>query len=490
MSVMEDGRPNLTVIDEAFGHHSDLYTDVMQVQPNAGPEQIQEAYFDRRDELFKLLADIDFAHDDDAAEGNGTNGPMESITDSHRRDAERKMDAVVCAVRILGDADLRLQYDDLRSERIHDGGAGGGNISPNRSLGKQADMGLGRQAHLAGRGRRGQSIRDQIVQNNNSSLRGRMAHRLDSRRQAQPPSPSVPIEPQSSHSSIASDASRFTVPALMNSSTSNTDASFLEKRTMAPPSPPKPKHTSKAMSIRERLGVGATIRTRSGIELEEDQVVRKPMTTTSRSPATSPTMSRNTRPQQAVQPPALTQPPPLSPPSRGRTATPNATTTTSNAAAVANGKPKRRPSRTRSMDGDASATISAGSTTYVSDDDDDDEEYTFYTVDDASVTESVLIASPKAPTGILDRIRNEILGALDDTTRSFEQVMNVFTLQEEDIVAVMGRIDKAKLQMSQTHILYPHKGKSKETSKSAKPTSTTSGRKSPAKAPPLRKALQ
>jgi hypothetical protein len=157
---------------------------------------------------------------------------------------------------------------------------------------------------------------------------------------------------------------------------------------------------------------------------------------------------------------------------------------------VANGKPKRRPSRTRSLDGDASATISAGSTTYVSDDDEDDEEYTFYTVDDASVTESVLIASPKAPTGILDRIRNEILGALDDTTRSFEQVMNVFTLQEEDIVAVMGRIDKAKLQMSQTHILYPHKGKSKETSKSAKPTSTTSGRKSPAKAPPLRKALQ
>jgi hypothetical protein len=486
MSVMEDGRPNLTVIDEAFGHHSDLYTDVLQVQPNAGPEQIQEAYFDRRDELFQLLADIDFAHDDDAVAAN-VNGPLDSKADSHRRHAERKMDAVVCAVRILGDADLRLQYDDLRSERIHGGVGGGGIRSPNdRSLGKPAALGLGRHpARLAGR-QGGHSIRDQIVQNN-SSLRGRMAHRADSTRQPPPPPhPSGPIEPQSSHSSIASDASRFSsVPALMYSSTSHTDSSFLEKRTAAPASPPKPNTTSKAMSIRERLGVGATIRTRSGIELEEDEVVRKPVVATRLSTATSPTMTRKTSPPQAVRPAPTPLPPPLSPPSRGRT--PNATATNN---AAASGKPKRRSSRTRSLDGDASATISAGSTTYVSDDEEDDEEYTFYTVDDASVTESVLIASPKAPTGILDRIRTEILGALDDTTRSFEQVMNVFTLQEEDIVAVMGRIDRAKFEMSQTHILYPHKEKSKAATKSAKPKSIASGRKSPAKPPPMRKALQ
>jgi hypothetical protein len=58
-----------------------------------------------------------------------------------------------------------------------------------------------------------------------------------------------------------------------------------------------------------------------------------------------------------------------------------------------------------------------------------------------------------------------------------------------DTIAVIGHIDKAKLQMSQTHIFYPHKEKSKEASKRAKPKSITSGRKSPAKPPPLRKAL-
>jgi hypothetical protein len=67
--------------------------------------------------------------------------------------------------------------------------------------------------------------------------------------------------------------------------------------------------------------------------------------------------------------------------------------------------------------------------------------------------------------------------------------MNVSTLREEDKIAVEGRIDKAKFEMSQTHILYPHKEKSKAATKSVKPKSITSGRKSPAKPPPLRKAL-
>ena len=53
----------------------------------------------------------------------------------------------------------------------------------------------------------------------------------------------------------------------------------------------------------------------------------------------------------------------------------------------------------------------------------------------------------KRPEGLLDRIRMEFLGALDDTSRSFEQVFHAFTLQEEDIDAVVRRIDKAKQQI-------------------------------------------
>jgi hypothetical protein len=39
------------------------------------------------------------------------------------------------------------------------------------------------------------------------------------------------------------------------------------------------------------------------------------------------------------------------------------------------------------------------------------------------------------------------MGALDDTSQSFHQVFSVFTLREEEIEAVTGRIDKARRQM-------------------------------------------
>jgi len=98
--------PKLDLIDEAFGPTADLYKDVLGVKPNVTAEQVQRAYFDRRNELFRLLADIDADEEQD------------SITASHRFHAERKMDAVVMAFRILGDPELRLQYDDLRVERV------------------------------------------------------------------------------------------------------------------------------------------------------------------------------------------------------------------------------------------------------------------------------------------------------------------------------------------------------------------------------------
>ena len=98
---LDDPAPNLEVIYQAFGEHSDLYKDVLQVKSSATAEQIQMAYFDRRSELFALLASIDSEEEQD------------DITASHRFHAERKMDAVVMAVRILGDVQLREEYDNV-----------------------------------------------------------------------------------------------------------------------------------------------------------------------------------------------------------------------------------------------------------------------------------------------------------------------------------------------------------------------------------------
>jgi curved DNA-binding protein CbpA len=96
---------DLSVIDEAYGDYADLYSDVLRVSVAASPEQIQMAYFDRRSELFTLLAKLDARPDDEK-------------TLQERLEAERKMDSVVLTVRVLGDPDQRSTYDSLRQKRL------------------------------------------------------------------------------------------------------------------------------------------------------------------------------------------------------------------------------------------------------------------------------------------------------------------------------------------------------------------------------------
>lgn len=98
---------DLKVIDDAFGKHSDLYEDVLQVATSSTQEEIQLAYFDRRSELFTLLAKID-------------SKPQSENMVNQRFKAERKMDSVVLAVRVLGDPTLRSIYDQLRPERLRE----------------------------------------------------------------------------------------------------------------------------------------------------------------------------------------------------------------------------------------------------------------------------------------------------------------------------------------------------------------------------------
>ena len=78
---------NLLSINEAFGEKADLYVDVLGIQPNATTDQIQQAYFNRRDELFHSLSRMDQRGVDD---------------DSQKRfQLERQMDGVVMALRVL-----------------------------------------------------------------------------------------------------------------------------------------------------------------------------------------------------------------------------------------------------------------------------------------------------------------------------------------------------------------------------------------------------
>jgi hypothetical protein len=95
----------LTVVDQAYGDFADLYSNVLRVSVVATHEQIQLAYFDRRSELFTLLAKIDAK-------------PQDEHTTSERFLSERRMDSVVLAVRILGDPQQRLRYDRMRQERL------------------------------------------------------------------------------------------------------------------------------------------------------------------------------------------------------------------------------------------------------------------------------------------------------------------------------------------------------------------------------------
>jgi hypothetical protein len=398
MSVMDDGSLNLNVVNEAYGVRSDLYMDVLQVQPNAGASQIQEAYFDRRNELFQLLADIDHTGDD-------------SVMESHRQQAERKMDAVVCAVRILGDPDLRLQYDDLRTERT-------------------------RLSH--------------------SSYRRPRPHPDHVSRKLHPAAPSHV-------DSVWENVESSSPPGLLNvSGTSMNSSTF---------------YTDFSISSRSKGTADGTIFTSPTVE-ENDRSSRYSRNQSAKAP-----LSRKN----------LAQPPPY--PSSKQPRNASVERERNRGGTSLHPVSLLRKVTSSSVDGDASTQLSKESTNYYDDDDDFDEDETFYTLEDGESTTGGKGRTSKASSsgdGFLDRLRAELLGAIDDTAMALEQVLNAFTLQEADIRAVMGRIDKAKLQMATTHVFYPStnpkgSGYSKKSSKGKKDAETTSptdlkslkGRKSP-----------
>ncbi|GAX18667.1 hypothetical protein FisN_10Hh120 [Fistulifera solaris] len=83
---------DLQVVDEVFGPYADLYQDCLRVSTHATCREIHNAFFVKRRELLHKL--------------------------EQGHDCQKQMDALVLAVRILGDAERRAQYDDLRVERM------------------------------------------------------------------------------------------------------------------------------------------------------------------------------------------------------------------------------------------------------------------------------------------------------------------------------------------------------------------------------------
>jgi len=132
---------DLKLIDETYGTAADLYEDVLRVPTTATQDEIQLAYFDRRSELFTLLAKIDAA----ARDPRNDNAASLASVDQKRYVAEKKMDSVVFAVRILADPALRQAYNAIRPDRtgiatqsdrytLQNTSAANGNASINRSF--------------------------------------------------------------------------------------------------------------------------------------------------------------------------------------------------------------------------------------------------------------------------------------------------------------------------------------------------------------------
>lgn len=101
-------RFNLQVIDQAYGPYADLYVDVLRVSYLASDKEIQAAFFERRSEIFAILSKLNCGDDSEHDE----------IALSQRRFAERRMDAVVMAFRVLKGPESRKAYEKERERRI------------------------------------------------------------------------------------------------------------------------------------------------------------------------------------------------------------------------------------------------------------------------------------------------------------------------------------------------------------------------------------
>ena len=457
---------NLSLVNEAYGNHADLYLHVLRVKPNAASAQIQEAYFDRRNELFQILSQMNIAQtgsDDNKIDDN------DDQQQYLQYNTERKMDAVVCAVRILGDPDLRLQYDDIRTERT-------------RLYNQQI-----RNAVPHGAASPNSTMSGRTITHKNLNYNGAV-------------SPSSMLLPSLHSMEAVPDVMSSTATASTtdnNNDQTNMSTTFLDyfsvhesmnisnylETTINSYYSTVPDDTAAAMAgkvdsdneYRRPLSLSASNVPSSKLlsknEHYDDAPVPNPPSRSSDDKSSLLALSSTRRP---INPPRsharMTSKPPLRQqrlPVDASTAPTLPTTQTLQRRVGTN--------ETVTTYGDGSIEQLSQDSTLYYDDDEDDTYYTIDYEDEDDEDDSFVPRRRRSKTtrknrcnyyidpvtfscldhGI-DRIRGEMLDAIDDAVIAFEQVLNVFTIQEEDILAVTSRIEKAKRQMANTHFIYPH----------------------------------
>ena len=329
---------NLTAINEAFGNTADLYRDVLVVKANASTEQIQRAYFERRNELFQLLAELE-------------NLPDSQKAQQKRVQAERQMDAVVMTLRILGDQKLRSQYDDIRLERISAGMKNNG-----KSRGDKAQPTF--------------------------RMRGDSTTDDDDEEGDIPMKPKSVLKKSSYHISVVQAGSFDNQSARMEQS--------------------------------EFTGMTNSPSRGSVSEIEPDTPDRVNTSTISFA-SLSPKHSQGNSGRKSKR--------------KARRVSPD----------QHQERNKGHPNKKKTMDDSFISTVQESDVeneSIVS-------EGSFRTLR----TMETSLTTYEENRGYFQAIKDEVLGALDDTSQSFHQVFSVFTLREDEIDAVAGRIEKARRQM-------------------------------------------
>ena len=397
---LDDPAPNLEIIYQAFGEHSDLYKDVLQVKSSATAEQIQMAYFDRRSELFALLASIDSEEEQD------------DITASHRFHAERKMDAVVMAVRILGDPQLRQEYDNVMvlketksSKKKHHPKEPPSSSGASRGSSTREPDGV-----YAGMGRNA----------GNSGPQQQQHQSIPSSQGSRSPKRKSPKRRSSRHyntSNTTMDSHQYLDHAKMRMSTSMDDPIVLYSDL------PNARHNGGGVGgdpvydfVAPSHSRGSTSSSKRGGK-HHDKKLESSFEESS---------LNVTRDDEDTLPPYLEH----NNMHHDTTLDPGDDTTLDDT----------------KITWDDQATLQ-------SEFDDDDDTWTKDSVSNKhhnnrlARRNSSSALSAVTNVGFVSRIQEEVAGTVEDTLVSFEQVLNVFTLQERDIQAVMGRIDKAKRQL-------------------------------------------
>lgn len=364
------------------------------MKSSATAEQLQMAYFDRRSELFALLASIDSEQEQD------------DITASHRFHAERKMDAVVMAVRILGDPELRQEYDNVMSLRQN-----GSRKQPKEppqtatSPSREPDGVYAGVPHDEEPPPPSPRVRKSPKRR---SPRGSGGEQQEQERQHFYHHHEIKNSGSSDHRSSSNsggddvdDNDEQQPPQLLADDSS--DSRFMH---VTPPSPkppkkyhkhPKNKHASSSKKERSK-------------EKSKKKHHHHPT------------------------PP----PPPPAPVDQSVDQSTLVDDETFQDNTTLNDTLEEGTIDTRTW-ADEGATIESGST------------YGNPRGRGRRLAKhgghSSTLSTFTNQGGLVSRIQEEVAGTVEDTLVSFEQVMNVFTLQEKDIRAVMGRIDKAKKQL-------------------------------------------